>query len=513
MGVKAPAVDALSTDVGVVNPRVVVGVTPSDPPPSTSEDSMAPPSLEARGTVDGVTPSSLPSSVPPSVTPSGVDPLAALETLEKVTLRPGPAEASEAPEMVESLSSTVVLGSQASEVPVERNAIAPREGVEETTEAFASPLALGSVVEPAAPAEEPAQTAEPARELEPQKPDFASTLAFGSTGSDLAAEDAAASSAPAAIPEPLKVVEAPLPEPKKVDAESVERAEASDEAPASHGKKGKKNKKKASKVEEVEAAGSRDPDEVSVPPIGDLAVDEQFFSEGDVSRLVGDALEGEALTVPDKARRKAEPHVVERRARFVRYVKWAVAGAAVVCLAAVARTTLSAKPSSVAVATRSAAVVAEAPAAPKAATPAAAPVAEPTTTATATATAENPSPTPAPTPAEPETAPAAAAATGAAASAAAAEPSPTEVKSEPVTGDAKEEKTKARTLLEKRKLGDAIEAGERSVKLDPTDGEAWLILGAAYQEKGNMVEARRAYTSCVKDAQTGPRAECAKMLR
>ncbi|MDF2695456.1 MAG: hypothetical protein K0S65_3839, partial [Labilithrix sp.] len=84
---------------------------------------------------------------------------------------------------------------------------------------------------------------------------------------------------------------------------------------------------------------------------------------------------------------------------------------------------------------------------------------------------------------------------------------------EPVTGDAKEEKSKARSLLEKRKIADAIEAGERSVKLDPSDGESWLILGAAYQEKGNMVEARRAYASCVKEAHTGPRNECAKMLR
>jgi Flp pilus assembly protein TadD len=62
-------------------------------------------------------------------------------------------------------------------------------------------------------------------------------------------------------------------------------------------------------------------------------------------------------------------------------------------------------------------------------------------------------------------------------------------------------------------LGAAIEAGERSVQLDPTDGEAWLILGAAYQTKGDAKEARRCYKSCVEQGKRGPRNECAAMLR
>lgn len=245
---------------------------------------------------------------------------------------------------------------------------------------------------------------------------------------------------------------------------------------------GKRNKKKnknkgGAKAEHAEGARSEvatDPDQLSVPPIGDLAVDEEFFSEGDVSRLVSDAIEGDALTYADNATRKSEPHVVERRARFARYVKWAVTGAVVVCLAAVARTTMSSKTPTTAL--RSATVVATetARAVPKAAAQAAAPTADLL--------------------AAPE----------------AADPA---MEPEPVTGDAKEEKTKSRVFLEKRRIEDAIDAGERSVKLDPTDGEAWLILGAAYQEKGNMVEARRAYSSCVKQAMSGPRHECAKMLR
>src|SRR5262249_24639037 len=108
--------------------------------------------------------------------------------------------------------------------------------------------------------------------------------------------------------------------------------------------------------------------------------------------------------------------------------------------------------------------------------------------------------------------------TSAAAPAAAVPSAPTDsaeppAKVEEGTADAKEVQAKARSFLEKRKLADAIEAGEQSVALDPTDSESWLILGAAYQEKGSMAEARRAYTSCVKEGKTDLRQECAKMIR
>lgn len=242
---------------------------------------------------------------------------------------------------------------------------------------------------------------------------------------------------------------------------------------------------------------SSDPDYVSVPPMGDLAtVDEKFFSDGeDAHRLVADGLDAhDALTTADTAARKADPVVVQRRERFARYVKWAVAGAAVVCLAAVGRTTMTSSTPATAAPLRMAATVVVAPetaaAATKAAEPAAAPV--------------NPEPTPAPSAAD-RGAPATATSTTDSAS---AEANPHEV-----SGDPKEEKAKAQSLLERRKINEAIEAGERSVALDPTDGEAWLILGAAYQEKGNMVDARRAYASCLKEGKTGPRQECSKMLR
>ncbi|HVJ89250.1 MAG TPA: hypothetical protein VM580_05555, partial [Labilithrix sp.] len=166
----------------------------------------------------------------------------------------------------------------------------------------------------------------------------------------------------------------------------------------------------------------------------------------------------------------------------VRYVKWAVAGASAVCLAALMRTTLSWQEAPTALAMPAV----EAPVARKEA---------PTTLAAPQAA---PAPTVAIAPAEPV---------------ASAVPEP-EARPEPEpAGDAKQEKAKSLAALEQRKLAAAIEAGERAVRLDPTDAEAWLILGAAHQDNGNVVAARRAYASCVKEAKTGPRAECQNLLR
>jgi Flp pilus assembly protein TadD len=74
-------------------------------------------------------------------------------------------------------------------------------------------------------------------------------------------------------------------------------------------------------------------------------------------------------------------------------------------------------------------------------------------------------------------------------------------------------KSAARSALEGARLNESIEAGERSVELDPTDGEAWLILGAAYQQRGAWKDARRCYKACVDQGNRGPRTECAAMLR
>lgn len=74
-------------------------------------------------------------------------------------------------------------------------------------------------------------------------------------------------------------------------------------------------------------------------------------------------------------------------------------------------------------------------------------------------------------------------------------------------------KRDAQRALDRGHLADSIEAGEESVALNPTDADAWLILGAAYQMRGNGAAARRCFASCVQQAKRGSRAECGALLR
>jgi hypothetical protein len=242
-------------------------------------------------------------------------------------------------------------------------------------------------------------------------------------------------------------------------------------------------------------ARSTDPDEVSIPPIGDAHA-EKFFSDGDLAAHAAAHAEDESWDALEKAKRKLEPEVVERRTRFARYVRWAVAGAAIVCLAAAVRTALA--PKAAAIASRApsnaaAAAVHAPPPEPKAAVPV---VAIPSEPPQATKAEEAPK------------ADAPAAAKG-------DEPTAETTPAAPAESDktAAEEKVASRRALERGKLDEAIAAGERSVALDPTDGEAWLLLGASYQEKGNGAEARRAYKACTEQGKRGPVGECRAMLR
>jgi tetratricopeptide (TPR) repeat protein len=74
-------------------------------------------------------------------------------------------------------------------------------------------------------------------------------------------------------------------------------------------------------------------------------------------------------------------------------------------------------------------------------------------------------------------------------------------------------KRDAEAALEKGHTAQAIEAGERAAALDPTDAEAWLILGAGYDQRGAYAQARRCFASCAREATHGPRRECAALLR
>lgn len=257
----------------------------------------------------------------------------------------------------------------------------------------------------------------------------------------------------------------------------------------------------------TEATPPPTPDETSIPPMGDLSVEpiaDRFFSEGEFVAARGIHEHEDWDERAHKSVRKSLPEVVQRRAKFAKYVRWAVGGAAVVCLAALARTAIP--PSAPVAASRASLEAREAPVAKAAAValaaePVKAPesVAAPIVAVPAAAPAADPVKT-----AEPEPA-----------VAAPAPPAPAAEPSAVATSDktALQEKNDARRALERGKDADAIAAGERSVALDPTDGEAWLLLGAAYQDKGKNAEARRCYSSCLKEGKRGPLGECRAMIR
>jgi hypothetical protein len=83
----------------------------------------------------------------------------------------------------------------------------------------------------------------------------------------------------------------------------------------------------------------------------------------------------------------------------------------------------------------------------------------------------------------------------------------------PTLAAAKQAKQEAEHALEKGRTTLAIEAGARAVALDPTDAEAWLILGAGYDQRGAYGEARKCFAACARVATRGPRRECSALLR
>ena len=236
---------------------------------------------------------------------------------------------------------------------------------------------------------------------------------------------------------------------------------------------------------------------MSIPPVTEDIADEPFFAR-DSMPVPADELEDD-----DDAKERAlreTPEVRARVARARRIVSGLVAAAAVLLLGGAGVKLLEGKGNAAVPATHAAAA------------PVAAPEAKPAEPAKLEAPqpAEAPKPVAeAPKPAEPEPAkaeptkiePAAAPVASAAAS------------SEAPTKTALEEKKDAQRLLDRGKSKDAIAAGERSVALDPADGEAWLLLGAAYPEQGKMADARRCYPACIKEGKRGPKGECAAMLR
>ncbi|HSY22108.1 MAG TPA: hypothetical protein VK841_08345 [Polyangiaceae bacterium] len=300
------------------------------------------------------------------------------------------------------------------------------------------------------------------------------------------------------------------------------------------------------------AASAFDADDGSVPPMGDL--DTEFFERGSDSWAPPAEL-FEADPTPPNPRLIALKSMTarRRRAQFAKYVTAAVGMCGIVCLTAMVKLVVSraagtdesdepALAHAVAVAetpSRSAmaAVGAAAPQAPAEtlspavvapAEPVAAAVADPVPSALPAAgspPAADPAPAPvasaSPPTGEPQAAPVAAAPTGPSADNAVAAndapPANAAAAGAAPTGDSAAEaaaaREVARTELSRGHARQSIEAGERSVALDPTDGEAWLVLGAAYQSRGAVADARRCFKACVSQAKRGPRGECSAMLR
>jgi hypothetical protein len=181
----------------------------------------------------------------------------------------------------------------------------------------------------------------------------------------------------------------------------------------------------------------------------------------------------------------------ERRAHLSKYVKIAVGACVALCLAAVGVSRMRA-PSEDNAATPIA-IAADA-------THAAAAPAEPPTTAEQTTPSLEPAAATDPQPAAADTSTAQAQTTD--------EAPPPEPTVDPDA--AKKEKRESQVALERFQLAKAIELGEASVAHDPSDAEAWLILGAAYQAKGDMKNARRVFNACVKEGTGNRRHECAQ---
>jgi len=200
----------------------------------------------------------------------------------------------------------------------------------------------------------------------------------------------------------------------------------------------------------------------------------------------------------ERQRALMSPAAKERRARFAKYVVGAMGVSLVLCVAAVVETSLPATP------TEPVASVAFAGPAPTPLAHAAplAPVASPLEHAETPATPP-PVPVVANVVVEPQPS----------SSANAAIPSQVPPASALPAQAAGKEREASRFALERGDLGSAVAAGERSVALDPTDGEAWLVLGAAYQARGELAQAKRCYRSCVEQGTRGPKAECRAMAQ
>lgn len=277
------------------------------------------------------------------------------------------------------------------------------------------------------------------------------------------------------------------PEPP-VDTASVEASRGSEALPAV-------------RAEAVEADGADEADEAdetSVPPVSDW--DSAFFSDP---------------FAEDEPDPRAERYAIfaasaDRRAHLARYVVGAVGFSSALCLAALLKVALigSGGSASAAVTGAAAATLQNVPAEVSVAVPD-----ESSASVSPGAPVEPSANAPAPANAPPVESASAQGRAEAPAAPSASVVAPVELPGKAREREAMRQREASRSALERNGFTAAVEAGERAVALDPTDGESWLILGAAYQARGDAANARRCYRTCLAEAKRGPRSECAGMLR
>ncbi|MGA3123979.1 MAG: tetratricopeptide repeat protein [Polyangiaceae bacterium] len=281
-------------------------------------------------------------------------------------------------------------------------------------------------------------------------------------------------------------------------------------------------------VGDVEAEGPSSNEDSSLAPMCDL--DSRFFEPSWDPFDAEASLSGAARTLSAQA--------ASRRARLTKWVQGAIAFSAALCGVALAKSLIAHTmshgtpsrhdaPAGVAFASAQAplvqaiepasrialpaAISAEAPALPPVESPegisAEAP-ALPPVEAPAAISAEAPQPAPVAI-----TAPAAIPMEARPALPVAARPALGGKGKESAGTEAARQRERARGALERGRIAAAIAAGQTATAMDPGDAEAWLILGAAYQQKGDLRQARRCYEECVNKGQRGPKGECAALLR
>ena len=265
-------------------------------------------------------------------------------------------------------------------------------------------------------------------------------------------------------------------------------------------------KKDAHKAAREGFASDPGADDISVPPV-DLEEHDHFFAAGENvhhdHRPSHSGASGSFAALDPRHAQKMTAEAHARRAHLSRYVKAAVGLAAALLALGLVFNAMRAKPADE---PAKAAVVQHAPdLPPPAPTEAPPPPNDVPPPSTAASTIAPPEPSVSAAAVQTDAAPAAASATAPAASAS------TDVVAAP-TKTAAQEKATAKAALESGSFGMAIAAGERSVALDGGDGEAWLLLGAAYDSLGNKTQARRCYNACVARAKRGPVDECRQML-